>query len=84
MNILGFTTVSSNPIYHLRLLVAEAQANRYKEASELKQVLELRILNLAKANQNSPDAHLQKEILYTQSRVDAATAKMREYEESVK
>lgn len=61
---------SSSPIFHARLVVAEYQANRYKEKKELKTVLELRLLNLQKNLEKNPDAALEKEIEYTQSRVD--------------
>lgn len=63
----GFT---NNPIFHFRLIVAEYQANRYKEKKELKTILELRLLNLQKNMEKNPDAALEKEIEYTQSRVD--------------
>lgn len=64
---LGFT---NNPIFHLRLIVAAFQANRYKEKKELKTVLELRLLNLQRNMDKNPDAALEKEIEYVQSRVD--------------
>lgn len=64
---LGFT---SNPIFHLRLVVASYQVSRYKEKKELKTILELRLLNLQRNLQKNPDAALEREIEYVQSRVD--------------
>lgn len=79
-NVHGF---ASNPIYHIGLMVAEYQTNRYKEARELKTVLELRLLQLEKIRSNNPDAALEKEIQVIQGRVDALSEKIRKEEASV-
>lgn len=83
LGIMGFSPSSSNPIYHIRLMIAQYQANRYKEAVDLKTVLELRLLNLKRKNDGTYDAKLEKEIEYTQSRVDSLSEKIRSVEESV-
>lgn len=72
-----------NLIYHVRMIIAESQANRYKRAQELKKILELRRLKLEKANRDNPDANLDQQIAYTQSRIDALSEKIRQEEESV-
>lgn len=77
-------SVFGNPIYHFGLMVAEYQANRYKVSKETKKVLELRLLNLEMVKQKSPDAKLQKEIEYIQSRVQGLDYKIKKMEESVK
>ena len=81
IGVLNFGPATSNPIYHIRLIYAEYQANRYKENVDLKRVLELRLLNLEKAYSKNPDAKLEKEIQYTQSRVDKLTNTIRQAEE---
>ena len=78
------TSVFSNPIYHFALMVAEYQANKYKVSKETKKVLELRLLNLELINQKNPDAKLQKEIEYIQSRIQGLDYKIKKMEESVK
>lgn len=75
--IAGFT---GSPIYSVRLIVAEYQANRYKEKKELKTVLELRLMNLKKNLDKNFDAALEKEILYTQSRIDSVNDYIRKAE----
>lgn len=76
--------VFGNPIYHFALMVAEVQANRYKVAKETKKVLELRLLNLELIQKKTPDAKLEKEIEYIQSRVQSLDYKIKKMEESVK
>lgn len=74
---------SSSPIFQLRLVVAEWQTNRYKRMQDLKQVLELRLLNLRKQSESSPDPRIEQQIQYTQSRIDRFSEKMRRAEEAV-
>lgn len=81
--VMGYAPTSYNPIYHVRLMIAEYQVARYKQAVELKTVLELRLLNLEKANDKTPDTKLEQEIAYTQSRVDRLNESIRKTEESV-
>jgi hypothetical protein len=59
-----------SPIYTIRLLVAEWQAGRYKANKDKKKVLELRLLHLRLEMEKKPNAKLNDEIVYTQSRVD--------------
>lgn len=74
-------TIFNNPIYHIGLMVAEWQANRYKLSKETKKVLELRLLNLQMIKQKNPDAKLEKEIEYIQSRIQGLDYKMKKMEE---
>lgn len=74
-------TVFNNPIYHIGLMVAEWQANRYKLSKETKKVLELRLLNLQMIAQKNPDAKLEKEIEYIQSRIQGLDYKIKKMEE---
>ena len=76
----GFTY---NPIYHIGLIIAERQANRYKLAKELKSILELRLVNLQQIRSGNPEANVDREIEMVQSRIDALDEKIRKDEESV-
>lgn len=73
-----------NPLYHLRLMVAEWQADRYKACKDRKRVLELRLLNLKMLAEDNQDPRLQREIDYIQSRIEGIEYKMRKMEESVR
>lgn len=73
----GFT---NSPIFHVRLIVAQYQANRYKEQKELKKILELRLLNLQNSQSGKPNAATEKEIDYIQSRVDRISEDLRQAE----
>lgn len=73
----GFT---NSPIFHVRLIVAQYQANRYKEQKELKKILELRLLNLQNSQAGNPSAATEKEINYIQSRVDRISEDLRQAE----
>lgn len=59
-----------NPIYHIRLTIAEWQAGRYKANKDKKKMLELRLLHLKLQQENKNDPKLEQEIAYIQSRVD--------------
>lgn len=83
---MGLSTVSAgilNPIYHIRLMVAEWQADRYKVAVETKKSLELRLLNLQMQSQGQFDAGMEKEINYIQGRINKLSKKINDMEESV-
>lgn len=69
-----------NPIYHIGMFVAEWQADRYKAAKEELRLLQLRKLNLERHSQGKPDAHLQKEIAYTESRIQSLNYKIAKME----
>lgn len=76
----GFT---GNPIYHLRMQVAEWQSNRYKANKDKKKVLELRLLHLRMLQEGKNDAKLEQEINYIQGRVDKINRYLVEVEDSV-
>lgn len=80
-NLQGF---SMNPIYHIGLIVAEYQSNKYKENKELKSNLELRLMNLVSIRDTGHgDAGVEKEIEMVQSRIDRLSETIRKQEESV-
>ena len=69
-----------NPIYCVRLRVAEWQAERYKAAKEELQQCQLRCMNLKKLHEGKPDARLQQEIVYMESRVQGLNANIAKME----
>ena len=76
----GFT---GSPIYHVRLIIANWQANRYKANKEKKKVLELRALHLRLLNEKKNDPKIEQEIQYVQGRIDRLEQNLREDEESL-
>lgn len=73
-----------NPIYHIGMFVAEWQADRYKAAKEELRLLQLRKLNLERLGEGKPDARLQKEISYTETRIQALNYKIAKMEKDAK
>jgi hypothetical protein len=76
----GFT---GNPIYHVRLLVAEWQAGRYKANKDKKKMLELRLLHLKLLQEKKNDPKIEQEINYIQGRVDKIERYLREVEDDL-
>lgn len=64
------SNITLNPIYHVRMMVAEWQYKRYESNKSKKRVLELRLLHLQLQNEKTPSPAVAKEIKYLQSRVD--------------
>lgn len=69
-----------NPIYHIRLVIAEWQADRYKSFKDKKKMLELRLLHL-KSMESGTDPKLEKEIEYIQDRITSIEYKMSKMEQ---
>jgi hypothetical protein len=76
----GFTY---NPIYHVRLAIAEWQASRYQANKDKKNVLSIRLLHLKMLQDGKSDAATEREIVYLQSRIDKVERYLKEVEESV-
>lgn len=72
-----------NPIYHLGMVVAEWQAERYKSNKEKKRLLEIKLLNLKMAKENKRDPKLDKEIAYLEGRIEALDYKLTKMERDV-
>lgn len=79
----GFSNVTANPIYHIRMIVAERQIAKWKKNKELKRVLELRLLNLQMLMSGTTDAKTEKEILYIQGRVQSIDHTLKKLEEGI-
>lgn len=66
---MGFIGTWMNPIYFIRMMVAEWQVKRYNEAKEELIVLRLRCMQLEQQRNGKANAKLEKEIEYTESRI---------------
>ena len=62
-------SAAMNPFYFFGMMVVERQAKVYKLKKAEKELLEMRLLNLKKIQDKSPDASLQKDIQITTDRV---------------
>lgn len=79
---LKFIPVWLNPIYHVKMFVAEWQTTRYHEAQEELSLLQLHRLHLEKLKAGKPDASLQQQISYTENRITKLTNKLRDMEKA--
>lgn len=71
-----------NPIYHIRMFVAQWQSERYHRAKAELQLLQLHKLHLEKLRAGKPDANLKKQIEYTENQINKYSAKIRDMEEA--
>ena len=77
----GFVPLFMNPIYHVRMKVAEYQHYRYESAKEEKSMLELRKLKMERMQAGKKDPALDKQIEYIQKRIDDLAIQQRKVEE---
>lgn len=75
----GLIPIWLNPIYHVRMTIAEYQVKRYKAAQREKEVIELRLLQL---KTQKPDARLQEQIEYNEGRLQNLNYELKEMEEA--
>lgn len=79
---LGLIPIAFNPIYHIRMAVAEWQVSRYKAAQEEKRLLEFRLLRLKELEAGKPgDVKLQEQIEYNTARLEKLNFKLAKMEE---
>ena len=77
----GFIGVKANPIYHIRIAMAEYQVEQYKLSKEQKQSLEFKLLRLKQLDDGKENAKLEKQIAYTQERIDKLTYSIKQMED---
>lgn len=70
----------SNPIYHVRLVIAERQAKRHAIMVEKKKMLELKLMSLDVQKDKGDDPALTREINYIESRVRKLEHELHELE----
>lgn len=69
-----------NPIYHVRMFVAQWQTERYHEAKAELQVIQLHKLHLEKLKEGKPDAALKQQIEYAENRIHKLSGKIHDME----
>lgn len=77
----GFVPIAMNPIYHVRMKIADYQHYRYETAKAEKDALELRKLKLERLQHGKQDPALEKQIEYTQKRIEDLAAQIRKVED---
>lgn len=77
----GLIPVFLNPIYHIKMRVAEWQVDRLNRAKEEKKLLELRKLKMERVAAGKQDASLDKQIDYIQGRIENLDADIRQKEQ---
>lgn len=77
----GFIPVILNPVFHIRMLRAEWQTNRYHQSKQEIKCLQLRKANLEALSNGKPNAKVQKEIDYIEDRVQALMKKNADLEQ---
>lgn len=76
----GFIPVFLNPIYHIRMGIAEWQVEQYKLAQRELQMLQMRKLNLEKLQQGQPNPVLQQKLGETERAIHGLKAKIAKME----
>lgn len=71
-----FIPLILNPIYHVRIRVAEYQAAKYREAKEERGIIELRILLLKEQRGGRENAKIEKQIEYNEGRLQKLVYKL--------
>lgn len=79
----GVSGFVGNPIYRIRLKIAQWQNDRYESARAKKQQLELRLLYLQMQKDNASDPSVTTEIERLQGRIESYDKYLREVEESI-
>ena len=77
----GLIPIALNPIYHIRMAIAEWQVARYNAAIEEKRGLEYRLLALKGAQDGKKDAKLEEAIEYNEERLSKLNYKLARMEQ---
>lgn len=77
---MGFIATNANPIYFVRMAIAEWEHKRFQESKSEAQLLELRLLQMKKLQKNQPDAALERQITYMENRVQKLRAELADVE----
>lgn len=76
----GFISTRFNPIYAIRMGLAEYQDRRYKARKEEARMLQLRVLALQESLQGKQDAEVQSRLDYTSGRLQVLLAEISDME----
>lgn len=77
----GLIPVKLNPIYHIRMAIAEYQVKRYKAALEEYRTLEYQLMALENARTGKKDPKLEQAIEYNQNRLQKMNVEITRMEE---
>lgn len=77
---MNFIGTNYNPIYYIRMVIAEWQVRRYKAAKEELTALQLRQVQLQKLLKGQADANIERKIAYTESRIQRLNYEIAEME----
>ena len=69
-----------NPIYHVRLIIAQWSIEKHKLNIDKKRMLELRLLDLKNQDAESPSPQIQREISYLEERINKLEEKIHNME----
>lgn len=79
---IGLISSRLNPIYHIRMAVAEWQVQRYKTVAEERRLIEYRLMQMKELQKDGhTDARLGKNIEYTESRLEKMNYRLHRMEE---
>ena len=76
----GLIPVRLNPIYHVRIVIAEYQASRYRAAEAERKMVEFRIMQLEQMNNGQADPKLEQQIEYNTGRLQDLNKKLLDME----
>lgn len=82
MGLFALSNFNGNPIYTMLMMVAEFQMNNFKQMQDQKKLLEIRLMQLKRINEQRPSPELEREIKVLSSRVANLAADIRKKEES--
>lgn len=82
LRLFTLTNFKGNPIYFIMMAVAEFQMDNYKQMQDQKKLLEVRLMQLKRIQENRPSPELEREIKVLSSRVANLSADIKKKEES--
>lgn len=77
----GISVVTLNPIYHIRIGIAEWRHDKYLQAQQEQQMLEFRLIQLKYLQEEKRDPKIEREIEYNLIRLDRIRADIKRREE---
>lgn len=80
---MNFINVKMNPIYHIRLRIAEYQHSKYEAALQERKAIELRVLHLQNKLEGKLDPKVEEQIQYNEARLEKLNYKIKKMEEDI-
>lgn len=82
MRLFSLTHFKGNPIYFVAMVIAEFQMDNYKQLQDQKKLLEVRLVQLKRIQEQRPSPELEREVKVLSSRVANIAADIKKKEES--